>query len=73
MYHSYGGTLNVYLESTMTAEGEKLVWSLSGNKGYRWFKGEVNIGSATGTYQVHLQLFKLTLFRGCLFYFHIML
>ena len=58
MYRSYGGILNVYLENTMTAEGEKLVWSLSGNKGYRWFKGEVNIRSPTGTYQVHLQLFN---------------
>ena len=65
-YHMYFGTLNVYLESTMTTEGEKLVWSLSRNRGYRyryryryrWFKGEVNIRSATGTYQVHLQLFN---------------
>ena len=29
MYGHYPGTLNVYLERTMTTEGEKLVWSLS--------------------------------------------
>ena len=54
-YHMFGatiGTLKIYMDSPMT--GRKLVWALSGDKGNRWFNGQVNVGTTGGTYQVRV-------------------
>ena len=56
-YHMFGsgiGTLQIYVDSAIA--GKKLLWSLAGDKGNRWYKGQMNVGATNGSYQV-LQYF----------------
>ncbi|XP_057298293.1 MAM and LDL-receptor class A domain-containing protein 2-like isoform X2 [Hydractinia symbiolongicarpus] len=51
-YHMYGssiGSLNIYVNAS---GGEKLVWTLKGEKGNRWLNGQVNVGLVRGSYKV---------------------
>ena len=48
MYGKTIGTLNIYQK---TGGVEKLIWTLSGNLGNKWFSGQVAAGKAK-TYQV---------------------
>ena len=70
-YHMYGlsiGTLNIYVNITRATTGKQLVWTLSGNKGNRWFNGQVKVGTTIGTYQVNLLLLSVQLFEGVVFH-----
>ena len=53
-YHMYGevGTLNIYVNSTSAHSRKRLVWSLSGDKGNIWRKGQVNLTTNDSSYQV---------------------
>ncbi|XP_047128245.1 MAM and LDL-receptor class A domain-containing protein 1 isoform X1 [Hydra vulgaris] len=54
-YHMYGqsiGSLNIYANFSGT---EKLLWTLSGNKGNTWFNGQVNVGIATTAYRIIIE------------------
>lgn len=54
-YHMYGsdiGELNIYVKSGAT---EKLVWTLSGNQGNKWFNGQVTVGTGSKTYKVIIE------------------
>lgn len=51
-YHMLGssiGSLNIYVNAS---GGEKLVWTLKGQKGNRWLNGQVNVGLVRGSYKV---------------------
>lgn len=43
------GSLNIYVNAS---GGEKLVWTLKGQKGNRWLNGQVNVGLVRGSYKV---------------------
>lgn len=54
-YHMFGsdiGALNIYVNAS---GGEKLVWTLSGDKGKKWQNGQVNVGKVTGSYKVIIE------------------
>ena len=45
MYGSHIGTLNLY---ELVGSTETLIWTLAGNKGNKWFSGQVAVGNVTG-------------------------